>query len=56
VSNKNKPEIYVAWKTVTYRSVIMALLGAALIFFAVMHAAISEIFRCHGESGREAFQ
>jgi hypothetical protein len=39
VPNKNKPELYVAWKTVTYRSVIMALLGAALIFVAVMHEA-----------------
>jgi hypothetical protein len=39
VSNKLKPEVYVAWKTVTYRSVIMALLGAALIFGAVMHVA-----------------
>jgi len=39
VSNKLKPELYVAWKTVTYRSVIMALLGAALIFGAVMHVA-----------------
>jgi hypothetical protein len=39
VPNKLKPEVYVAWKTVTYRSVIMALLGAALIFGAVMHAA-----------------
>jgi hypothetical protein len=39
VPNKNKPELYVAWKTVTYRSVIMALLGAALIFGAVMHTA-----------------
>ena len=39
MSNKNKPEIYVAWKTVTYRSVIMALLGAALIFLALMHVA-----------------
>jgi len=39
VSNKLKPELYVAWKTVTYRSVIMALIGAALIFGAVMHVA-----------------
>jgi hypothetical protein len=39
VPNRNKPELYVAWKTVTYRSVIVALLGAALIFFAVMHEA-----------------
>jgi hypothetical protein len=39
VSNQNKPGLYVAWKTVTYRSVIMALLGAALIFGVVMHEA-----------------
>jgi hypothetical protein len=31
--------VYVAWKTVTYRSVVMALLGVALIFGAVMHVA-----------------
>ena len=37
MSNKQKPGLYVAWKTVTYRSVLMALLGAALIFGAVMH-------------------
>lgn len=39
VSNKVKPGLYVAWKTVTYRSVIMALLGVALIFGAVMRVA-----------------
>jgi hypothetical protein len=39
VSNKLKPGVYVAWKTVTYRSVIMAILGATLIFFAVLHEA-----------------
>jgi hypothetical protein len=39
VSNQNKPGLYVAWKTVTYRSVIMALLGAAVIFCAVMYEA-----------------
>jgi hypothetical protein len=39
VSNNNKPGVYVAWKTVTYRSVIMALLGVLLIFGAVMHVA-----------------
>jgi len=39
VSNKNKPGLYVAWKTVTYRSVIMALVGLALIFAAVIHLA-----------------
>ncbi len=39
MSNNNKPGVYVAWKTVTYRSVIMALLGALLIFGVVMHVA-----------------
>jgi hypothetical protein len=39
VSNKQKPGLYVAWKTVTYRSVIMALLGVLLIFGAVIHEA-----------------
>ncbi len=38
-NNKNTPGLYVAWKQVTYRSMIMALLGAALIFGVVMHAA-----------------
>ena len=39
MSNNNKPGLYVAWKTVTYRSVIMALLGVLLIFGAIMHVA-----------------
>jgi quercetin dioxygenase-like cupin family protein len=39
VSNKAKPELYVAWKTVTYRSVIIVLLSAALVFGFVMHVA-----------------
>lgn len=42
MSNKPKPGIYVAWKTVTYRSVLMALLGAALIFAALMHLAFPQ--------------
>jgi hypothetical protein len=37
-----KSEIYVAWKTVTYRSVVMALLGAVLIFAAIMHLAFPQ--------------
>ncbi len=39
MAKQDKPGIYVAWKTVTYRSVIMALLGAALMFGVVMHEA-----------------
>ncbi|MGA7081085.1 MAG: hypothetical protein ACLPZJ_23150 [Terriglobales bacterium] len=37
MSNKLKPGVYVAWKQVTYRSVVMAALGALLIFFAALH-------------------
>jgi hypothetical protein len=36
VSSKLKPELYVAWKTVTYRSVVLLVLGVALIFGAAM--------------------
>jgi len=42
VSDKTKPGIYVAWKTVTYRSVVMALLGVLLIFGAVLHLAFPQ--------------
>ena len=37
MSSRSKSGVYVAWKTVTYRSVIVALLGAALIFVVLMH-------------------
>jgi hypothetical protein len=39
VSNKPKPGVYVAWKQVTYRSVIMALVAVALIFGVALHVA-----------------
>ena len=39
MSNKAKPGVYVAWKTVTYRSVLMAILGAMLIFAAILREA-----------------
>ncbi len=39
MSNQNKPEIYVAWKTVTYRSVVMALMAVAVIFVFLIHLA-----------------
>jgi hypothetical protein len=39
VSNQNKPGVYVAWKTVTYRSMVMALIGVLLIFGAVLQVA-----------------
>ena len=42
MSNKTKPGIYVAWKTVTYRSVVLMLLGGALVFGAGMHFAFPQ--------------
>ncbi len=39
MSNQNKPEIYVAWKTVTYRSVVMALMAVAVLFVFLIHLA-----------------
>lgn len=39
MSSKLKPELYVAWKTVTYRSVLLLMLGAVLIFCAFMQVA-----------------
>ncbi len=39
MANKPKPGVYVAWKQVTYRSVIMALLAVALIFGVALHVA-----------------
>ena len=42
MSNKTKPGIYVAWKTVTYRSVILMALGVVLIFAVVMHVAFPQ--------------
>jgi len=42
VSNSPKPGIYVAWKQVTYRSVLMAVLAVALIFAVLMHLAFPQ--------------
>ena len=39
MANTNKPGVYVAWKQVTYRSVILAMVGVALLFAVAMHAA-----------------
>ncbi len=39
MSNKPKPGLYVAWKTVTYRSMLLSLLGAALILCAFLRVA-----------------
>ena len=42
MSNKAKPGIYVAWKTVTYRSVMLMLLAGGLILAAIMHLAFPQ--------------
>ncbi len=41
-SNKRKPGIYLAWRTVTYRSVILAALGGVVMFAAVLHFAFPQ--------------
>ena len=38
-----KPGVYVAWKQVTYRSVVVMLLGAALIFVFLVHLAFPKV-------------
>jgi hypothetical protein len=40
--SKRKPGVYIAWKTVTYRSVLLALLVVALVFGAAMHFAFPQ--------------
>ena len=42
VSAKRKPGIHIAWTTVTYRSVFLALLVVALMFLAAMHLAFPQ--------------
>jgi hypothetical protein len=42
VSSKRKPGVYIAWTTVTYRSVLLALLVVALVFGAAMHFAFPQ--------------
>ncbi len=38
-SSKRKPGVYIAWKTVTYRSVLLIVLAVALVFGVAMHFA-----------------
>jgi hypothetical protein len=42
VSAKRKPGIYLAWTTVTYRSVFLALLAVALVLLGAMHLAFPQ--------------
>jgi hypothetical protein len=42
VSSKSKPGIHIAWRTVTYRSVILAILAVIAVFFAGLHFAFPQ--------------
>lgn len=42
MSSKRKPGIYLAWRTVTYRSVVLMILGGVLLFAAGMHFAFPQ--------------
>ena len=42
VSAKRKPGVYIAWKTVTYRSVLLGLLVMACVFGVAMHFAFPQ--------------
>ncbi|HEX6505550.1 MAG TPA: hypothetical protein VF011_20075 [Terriglobales bacterium] len=41
-SNKRKPGIYLAWRTVTYRSVALMVLAGVLIFVVILHFAFPQ--------------
>ena len=41
-SSKRKPGVYIAWKTVTYRSVLLILLVVLLVFGVAMHFAFPQ--------------
>ncbi len=38
-----KPGVYVAWKTVTYRSVLLMIIGAAVILMGALHLAFPKV-------------
>ncbi|MGA9303790.1 MAG: hypothetical protein WBW31_00160, partial [Candidatus Sulfotelmatobacter sp.] len=37
MSNRSKPGVYVAWKTVTYRSVVLMMLGVVVFLVVLLH-------------------
>lgn len=41
-SQNSKPGIHIAWKTVTYRSVILAILAVLILFFIGLHMAFPQ--------------
>jgi len=42
VSANRKPGIHIAWKTVTYRSVVLTVLAGAVLFSLGMHLAFPQ--------------
>jgi hypothetical protein len=42
VSERRKPGIYLAWRTVTYRSVVLMVLAVVLVFSAALHFAFPQ--------------
>ena len=43
MANRSKPGVYVAWKQVTYRSVVLMVLGVVLIVGAAMHVVFPKV-------------
>lgn len=41
-ASQNKPGIHIAWKTVTYRSVMLAILAVVILFFLGLHMAFPQ--------------
>jgi len=50
VSSINKPGIHVAWKTVTYRSVLLAVLAVAVVFSILLRMAFPQFTAQHIKS------
>ena len=42
VSSNSKPGIHIAWKTVTYRSVVLLVLAVLLVFFISLRFAFPQ--------------
>jgi hypothetical protein len=54
VSSNRKPAIQIAWKTVTYRSVALAILGVAILFFIGLRFAFPQ-FTANGLKAADNF-
>jgi len=54
LSSNRKPAIQIAWKTVTYRSVVLAVLGVAIVFFIGLRFAFPQ-FTANGLKAADNF-